>query len=218
MGTTRPSIVVVAFPRAKMTLYDPGIKVALIMSGPGLAQGVVYNEMVSNVDLVPTLLELAGLPYPGDQSQLHGRSFCGLLRGQSYTPNGFIFAEKTYHTYYDPMRAIRSDRWKLIANFECAPWQETAPDYQNNAKGYVEVSKALNVPYDKQYHPPFELYDLENDPYEQHNLADDERFAEVRNELIVALRDWMKATDDPLLDGPIAQGAYRERIKAFKEI
>ena len=208
----------IGFPHAKMTLYDPGIEVALIMSGPGLARGVVYNEMVSNVDLVPTLLELADLPYPGDKTRLHGRSFCGLLRGKDYQPNEYVFAEKTYHTYYDPMRAIRSDRWKLIANFEFAPSQETATDYLVNAKGYVEVARALNVPYDRQYHPPFELYDLESDPHEQHDLADDGRFAAVRNDLIVALRDWMKATDDPLLDGPMTQGAYRERMKAFKEI
>ena len=116
------------------------------------------------------------------------------------------------------MRAVRSERWKLIANFEFAPWQETSPDYFNNAKGYVEVSKALDIPYEIQYHPPFELYDLKEDPYEQHNLADDPRFTTMRDDLIVTLRNWMKETGDPLLDGPMAQGAYRERMKDFKNI
>ena len=205
----------IAFPHAKMTLYDPGIKVALILAGPGIAQGEVRHEMISNVDVMPTLLELAGLPVPGN---LHGRSFAGLLKGEAYTPNELLFAEKTYHTYYDPMRAVRSHHWKLIANFEFAPWQETSPDYFNNAKGYVEVSKALNVPYDVEYHPPYELFDLNTDPYEQHNLADDPQYRSQRDELIRALWEWMQKTGDPLLDGPMAQGAYRQRMQEFGRI
>ncbi|MCL4507824.1 MAG: sulfatase [Chloroflexi bacterium] len=205
----------IAFPHAKMTLYDPGIEVALIVSAPGAPQGIVQREMISNVDVLPTLLDLVGLPHP---PHLHGRSFKGLIVGGEYVPNEAIYAEKTYHTYYDPMRAIRTRRWKLIANFEFAPWQETSPDYDNNAKGYVEVSRALNVPYDVQYHPAFELYDLAADPYEQRNLADDATHRQTRDELIRALRQWMADTHDPLLDGPIAQATYRIRMAQFKAI
>jgi len=205
----------IPFPRAKMTLYDAGIKVPLLINGPGITSGTVRYELISNVDFVPTVLELCGLPVP---SCLHGRSFAGLLAGTPYDPNNVIFAEKTYHTYYDPMRAVRTKRWKLIANFEFAPWQETSPDYENNAKCYVEVAKALNVPYGMQYHPPFELYDLQNDPYEQHNLAGYPALAITRDKLTQTLYDWMKRTADPLLDGPMAQGAYRERIEEFKNI
>jgi len=205
----------IPFPHAKMTLYDPGIEVALMFSGPGIIPGTVRGELISNVDVMPTLLELAGQSVP---SNLHGRSFAALLAGLPYDANKMVFAEKTYHTYYDPMRAVRSERWKLIANFEYAPWQETSPDYKNNAKCYVEVSNALDVPYHNQYHPPFELYDLKNDPNEQHNLADDPALATTRNELIQALYGWMKRTSDPLLDGPMAQGAYRQRMQTFQDI
>lgn len=205
----------IPFPRAKMTLYDPGIETALIVQAPGLERGVVYRQMVSHVDVMPTLLELLGLPLPPN---LHGRSFKGLLDGAGYTANEVVFAEKTYHTYYDPMRAVRTPRWKLIANFEFAPWQEVSPDYDNNARGYVEVARALDVPYSRQYHPPFELYDLREDPWEQHNLADEAAHRATRDELIRRLRRWMEETADPLLDGPIAQGAYRRRMAAFKDI
>lgn len=205
----------IAFPHAKMTLYDPGIEVPLILSGRGMPEGVVRHEMISNVDVMPTLLYLAGIARP---SNLHGRSFHGLLSHGQYTPNELVFAEKTYHTYYDPMRTVRSDRWKLIANFENAPWQETSPDYRGNAKCYVEVSNALDVSHEVQYHPPFELYDLKNDRCEQQNLAEDPRFTDTRDELMRALLDWMEKTGDPLLDGPMAQGAYRQRITALKNI
>jgi arylsulfatase A-like enzyme len=204
-----------AFTHAKMTLYDPGIEVPLILSTPNITGGSVYQEMISNVDLMPTLLELAEIPLPNN---LQGRSFHNLINGEAYTSNEAIFAEKTYHTYYDPMRAIRTQQWKLIANFENAPWQETSPDYDNNAKGYVEVAKALNSPYEVQYHPPFELFDLQADPYETRNLADDPAFRTTRDKLAHKLRDWMEATGDPLLNGPMAQGAYLKRMKTFQAI
>lgn len=202
-------------PRAKMTLYDPGIEVPLIMAGPGVPGGVTYSEMISNVDVLPTLLDLLRVPHPPN---LHGRSFAGLIRGEAYRPNETIFAEKTYHIYYDPMRAIRTNRWKLIANFECAPWQECALDYFNNDKTYVEVAKALDIPSGRQCHPPFELYDLQNDPHEQQDLTHDPIHQETRDELIRSLRKWMEDTADPLLAGPMGQGAYRQRMADFKRI
>jgi hypothetical protein len=59
------------------------------------------------------------------------------------------------------MRAVRTRKWELIVNFEFAPWQETSPDYKNNPKSDVEISNALDVPCDVQYHPPLAFYDLE---------------------------------------------------------
>lgn len=201
------------FVRAKMSLYDKGLEVPLIIQGPGMPQGIVNEtDMISNVDILPTLLELMGHPLPDN---LHGRSFAGLLTGGKYTPNDSVFGEMTYHTNYDPVRCVRTHKWKLIASFDSAPRQMMAPDFNNNGKGYPETCLALEL---DGFHPPYELFDLEADPYELNNLADDPAHAETRDGLIRQLRDWMERTGDPLLDGPIPQAAYIQRMAAFKEV
>lgn len=202
----------IPFPYAKMTLLDAGLEVPLILSGPGIPKGV-RGEMVSHVDVLPTLLDLVGVPYPDN---LHGKSFHALLEQREYAPNKAVFGEKTYHTYYDPMRAVRTDRWKLIANFEFTPRIETSPDYFDNGKSYVEAAKAQNLIGINNYRPPYELYDLIQDPYELNNLADDPGFFEIRNRLIGRLYQWMEDTCDPLLNGAMMQGGFVQRMDRFK--
>ena len=63
------------------------------------------------------------LPKIKSDTQLDGQSFWPLLIGNEYTPNEYVFAERTFHTHYDPMRSIRTDRFKYIRNFE-AVWPD----------------------------------------------------------------------------------------------
>ena len=116
------------------------------------------------------------------------------------------------------MRAIRTERWKLIANFEFSPRIETPPDFLNNGKSYPEISVALDVSSTGLNHPPFELFDLERDPLEQNNLAEDPDYAAIRDGLARRLRAWMEETEDPLLDGPMVQATYINRMRAFKSL
>jgi arylsulfatase A-like enzyme len=198
-------------PRAKTTLYDPGIATALLMRHPGMPTGRVVNALFSNVDLVPTLLELLDLPVPAN---LHGHSGAALVRGNVASIRSEIFAEKTYHGIYDPMRCIRTDRWKLIANFETGAWAHLDTEPQR-LRLYVEVAETLRSTAYGQRHPTVELYDLERDPHENSNVADDPAHADIRIELTRRLRQWMQATADPLLHGAVAQGAYWTRMAAF---
>jgi len=205
----------IPFPHAKMTLYDPGLQVATLLRVPGLPGGRRHEQMVSNVDVLPTLLELLGLEAPAG---VQGRSFRNLLVGDAYRARNEVFGEMTYHTYYDPMRCIRTDRWKLIANFEHSPYQMGSPDYHNNAHGYYEVAVASRERIAAWCHPPFELYDLAADPWEQQSIADAPEHQATRDDLARRLRRWMAQTGDPLLYGPVAQGAYRQRMAAFRAL
>lgn len=197
-----------AMPRAKCTLYDPGIGVALLASWPagGVGGGRVPPELVSNVDVLPTLLEAARVPLP---SSLQGRSLLPLLRGEAYDARDAVWAEKTYHSYYDPMRAIRTQQFKYIRNFESAFLVEVPGDIAEGAVFRSSVGR-----YQGATHPDVELYDLRADPDEQTNLADDAGYAEVRRELDARLWAWMRETGDPLLDGPVPSPAYRRAMEA----
>jgi len=190
----------IAMPRAKCTLYDPGIATALIMYSQALnlVGGKVVHDLISNVDLVPTILDLMVIDPPPN---LQGQSFAGLLREQAYQAREEIFAEKTFHTTYEPQRAIRTKRYKLIWNVEAGII---------NVPGDIMHSPIFPQMIDEitEERPYFELYDLLNDPLEHHNLIDDPAYAEIFDDLRQRLLAWMEETQDPILQGPIKSPFY----------
>ncbi len=151
----------IAMPRAKATLYDPGLETALLMRWPegGLAGAQRLDTTLSNVDVTPTLLEGLGLPVP---DALQGRSFWPLLRGQPFAAGGEIFAEKTYHTHYEPMRGVRTASHKLIVNLEVDQAVDVPTDVQLSPIYPLMLSDFARV------RPTVELYDLASDPLELH--------------------------------------------------
>lgn len=183
-----------AMPRAKCTLYDPGIEVALLARWPagGVSGGGVQTQMVSNIDILPTLLSAAGLPVPDG---VQGRP---LSDGRDA-----IFAEKTFHSYYDPMRCVRTERHKLIRNFEQSFAIEVPSDIQ---AGPIFRSDPRRYSRDRPH--VVELYDLQSDPLELNNLAGQAEVAEIERDLGDQLWSWMRETDDPLLEGPLASPWY----------
>ena len=188
-----------AMPRAKCTLYDPGIEVALIARWPrgAVAGGEVKTQMVSNIDVLPTLVEAAGLPVPA------GVQGHALSAGRDA-----IFAEKTFHSYYDPMRCVRTKRHKLIRNFEQSFAVEVPGDIQ---AGPIFRSDPLRYSRDRGH--VVELYDLETDPLEMDNLAGRPELAHVERDLSDRLWSWMRETADPLLNGPIPSPYYRTAMR-----
>jgi N-sulfoglucosamine sulfohydrolase len=195
-----------AMPRAKGTLYDPGIAVTLLMRHPaaGIGPGRVSDELLSNVDMVPTLLEALDLPLPGN---LQGHSFWPLIRGDGYRPRTEIFAEKTFHTAYEPMRAIRTATHKLIVNFEIGLAYDVPADVMQSPIYPLLVPVLVHV------RDHVELYDLTSDPWEQSNIAGSADFTDIESELINRLRAWMDETGDPLLNGPVPSPFYDESCR-----
>jgi len=184
-------------PGAKATLTDRGLGVLLIMRGPGgFFGGRVTDALVSHVDLYPTLCELAGAPLPDG---LAGRSLLPLADGETQDVRDELFAELTYHAAYDPQRAIRTKRYKLIRRFG---------DRHEPVLANVDDSPAKELlvaaGWGRRPRPREELHDLLLDPGEQHNLANDPELGPVREDLERRLHEWMAATDDPLLHGPMA--------------
>jgi arylsulfatase A-like enzyme len=196
-----------AMPRAKCTLYDPGLEVALIVRWPGggFSGEVTRGELVSNIDVLPTLLEAAGADPPAG---IQGRSLLPVLRGGAYEPRDAIFAEKTFHSYYDPMRCIRTEHHKFIRNFETAFAVEVPGDIQQGAIFRADPSR-----YSTDRASVIELYDLDSDPLEEHNLAGSPAVAAVEQQLSAKLWSWMRETDDPLLRGPIPSPRYRRAMQ-----
>ncbi|NOZ21829.1 MAG: sulfatase [Planctomycetes bacterium] len=184
-----------ALPRAKTTLYDSGIKIAMMMRWPRVLRGGVRTDaLLSNVDLFPTILDIAEVKKP---IRLHGRSFANLLFDKPHEPRREIFAEMTWHTQYRPMRAIRTKDHKYIINY-CGPIPMIVEGGAISRYGAGLTEEYYSSPL-----PREELYDLQADPDEMNNLADDPCKAQLKAQLRNHLLHWMTSTNDPILKGTV---------------
>src|SRR5690606_17399171 len=110
-----------AFPRAKSTLYDAGTGVALIVRPPRswAIEPHRVTALVSHLDILPTLLDIAGLPPP---PELPGPPLLGHLTGNGEDNSSrMLFTSKTYHDTYDPKRAVRTSNYTYIRNYADGP-------------------------------------------------------------------------------------------------
>jgi len=181
-----------AFPDMKATLKDSGTGVALMLRLPGYDPQVV-DAMVSQLDVYPTICELLGTPAP---HTLRGSSLLPLIRGEKGELHSHLFTETSFHAAYEPARAVRSGRYKLIRRSSPAA-HRLAVNVDDSAgkdflyrHGYFSEEVAVE-----------ELYDLALDPTESRNLSSDPEYRGVKSELDAQLRCWMESTGDPLLNG-----------------
>jgi len=193
----------IAFPGAKTTLYDPGMRLPCVVRNPRVAQtGVVCNAMVSFTDITPTILDLCGaLP---DGYRFHGRSFASVLGQSAAAGWDEVYASHTFHeiTMYYPMRVVRTRRYKLLWNIAHGLEYPFASDLHASATWQGLVKRGDTI-YGKRsvaaylHRPVFELYDIEQDPHEVVNRADDPACAAVLAELQNKLKAFQKRTKDP---------------------
>lgn len=181
----------IEFAGGKKTLGDLGTGVFLLIRGPGgFEGGRVIEPIVEQVDLYPTILELIGAnPRPW----MEGTSMLPLVRGEAERLHDYVFTEQTYHGGAEPLRAVRSQRYKLVRRTTTpAPIMRhdgpTTPLLEGI--GWYERSDATE-----------ELYDLYLDPQEACNRIGDSRYDAIVSELSSALDAWMARTGDPFPSG-----------------
>lgn len=196
----------IAFPRMKSNLQDSGIGTLLIMRGPSFARtaagepggftgGKVVDGMTSHLDIYPTLCEILGVDCP---AWLRGRSLLPLVNDDADEIHDDLFFEINYHAAYEPVRAVRTKRWKYIRRFD----GRTTPVLPNIDDG---ESKSVWIDHDwRELRIQEEaLYDLCFDPNETNDLAEKPAHQETLVDMRARLRRWMEETCDPLLDGDL---------------
>ena len=187
-------------PRAKRALYDSGLHVPLIIRWPGqLPAGAVNEELVSLIDLAPTVLSLAGVPVP---LHMQGRVITGPEKGAE--PEYVFAGVDRVDMSYDMVRAARDHRYKYIRNFyPDKPYVDFVP-YRNNSATMQELlrlhaSDALTgapALWMADSRPPEELYDTQADPHEVRNLARSAEHRATLERMRGALDGWMDRIGD----------------------
>lgn len=162
--------------QGKLELFENGTRIALFVRAPGIAvPGQVRDELVSQVDVLPTVLALAQVPVPVKTAALmtEGRSMLPLLEGGAAPDwRRHLFSEMNYHssTDYRPARSVRDEKFKLVQT------------YAPRLRGPDGLS----------------LYAVVDGRQAGANLADSPDHAEVRTRLLGELQAWQERIGDPL--------------------
>jgi N-sulfoglucosamine sulfohydrolase len=215
----------IAFHGAKTNLYDPAMRLPLIVKMPGSKNsGTVTGAMVTWADLTPTILDIAGvleaeLDYrqslpeapswevPARHDDVHGRSFLQVLEDPETGGFDEIFASHTFHeiTMYYPMRVLQDRQFKLIWNIASGLgyphasdlWESSTWQYVINSGSGTYGRRAVA---DYLERPKFELFDMAVDPYESVNLAFNPAYSAILEEMKVRIKYYQEKTGDPWIN------------------
>jgi uncharacterized sulfatase len=191
----------------KWNLYDYGIRVPLIVRWPEVVQkNTESNVLVSLVDLLPTVVEIAGGEIDGS---IDGQSFLPVLKGEKEGERDVVFATHTGDGTMNqaPMRMIRTNRYKYIVNLAPGVVYNThinlAKDHDG---GYQYWASWQNSSFSNEhaaavlwrYHnrPAEELYDIHTDPDEWHNLAANPDYERILEQFRVQMKEWRQKQGD----------------------
>ena len=235
------------FPRAKATgLYDDATRIPLMVSGPGIAGGGrTVTDFVGLMDLGPTILELSGIVRP---EPMEGRSLAPQLTssasGRIEEARSHIVLALERHTIARPdylgypMRALRTDDYLFVHNYEPDRWPAGDPDYDSIHQGVFGdidagpakefIKEIADDPEWAEYHrlatarrPRYELFDLAKDPGQLSNVAGNSEYKAVVDSLNGLLNTFLRANGDPRAFGmsPWDENTYYfgELPEAMKE-
>jgi len=194
------------YPGAKWSVRKAGTEVPLILHQPGtaLSGGRVFTELMSNVDVLPTLLDLLGAPIPGN---VQGVSFKDLIEGKAKAaPRTEAFAQYTPDMKRDNLsRSVITDRYHLVRYFD----QGRAVDYPVDVHPQEFAGHRRRCKTKGMGARPFaQLFDVREDPYELDDIGSKKENAAIVADLSGRLLAWMKEVKDPLLEGPLRTPYY----------
>jgi len=185
--------------RGKGTLYDGGLAVPLLVRWPGkIKPGTVRPDLISLIDLAPTMLGAAGIEPAAD---LPGQDF---LAAKSQPRRAVFAARDRLDEVEDTIRAVRTNRFKYIRNFQ--PGRSALEDSAHTRRAFPEFELFRELNRRRLLSPAQqsvvrirddeELYDLESDPWELRNLASDPKHQLMKEMLRHSLMEWITATND----------------------
>lgn len=206
------------FINAKLTLYDSGTRLPFMVRDPRLVakgiKGLTNPNMISFLDILPTMLDFAGQPLDLRSRELspprRGRSILSILDKGNLLPEKewphHIFGSHTYHQRdnYWPTRVIRTREYKYHRNVSWQlnfPWSSdlyaslSFEELRQQEKGgRIMLGKRPLEDYIRR--PAEQLFDLEADPLELNNLAEDPNYVEILSDLRNRLEAWQEETED----------------------
>ena len=176
----------------KFTLYQKGIKIPVIIRWPGkIKKNIQSNRLLGMVDILPTIMDIGG----GNTDTFDGKSFSGLLLGNDKKVNDYVYGVSTRQNvrngFIFPSRMISNGKYKMIKNFN------SIEVYKKNLNKGKIINKFIEIGAKKMLDTPYiELYDLDSDPYEKKNIANNKNSVEIINELSEKLDEWMVSQND----------------------
>jgi arylsulfatase A-like enzyme len=163
--------------RGKNMAYEEAIRVPLLVRSPGAKPGSSVSRPVANVDLAPTILELAGVRVPSElERPIDGVSLAGVIRGEERPPARAILIEGRK----EPSPA-RSGRFKVRSYVGVRTGRYTYVEHRRDRVETVAEGIALEIGAGRT--TDRELYDLRRDPFQLESRARHPAYAPVRREL-----------------------------------
>ena len=199
----------IPYPGAKWSVRKAGIEIPLIIYQPGtlFSGGSVVDRVVSNVDILPTLLDYLGQEIP---EQIQGLSLLPSLEGDDASPaRTHAFSQYTPEMKRDNLsRSVITDRYHLIRYFD----QGRTVDYpvDVNPQGFAAHELRCRTTGAR---PFAQLFDIVKDPYELHDIGSESERTSIVDELSLKLLEWMEEVDDPLLEGPLRTPYYELAVE-----
>tara|TARA_X000000368_G_scaffold381309_1_gene337747 strand:- start:973 stop:2379 length:1407 start_codon:yes stop_codon:yes gene_type:complete len=181
--------------KGKWSVRETGLKIPMVIRWPNVIPPNTSNDkLVSIVDILPTIIEISG----GEKiERLDGKSLTPIFSNTNISFRDYIFGIATRQNiqkcHVFPSRSVRDNRYKYVVNYNAKEVVQDNLGSNKHINYFIErgANQFANVPFE-------ELYDLERDPYEHVNLAQDESLLAIKQKLSTVLNDWMNSQNDVL--------------------